>query len=182
LRVEDLEIEAVRYVSQTEMQFTLAATGDLTGKRLRLDNRDGSRVFYYSYGYGVPAAVSGRPLLAATVPFFSGRTRITADFGALPAMTSTQYAAVALLNSGLTDAAVAVALYSPAGELLDASVVSLLAGHRLALELSELFDGVPPPHDASIRVISSRPIHISSLLCDDGTWTVSPTLPADAIR
>jgi hypothetical protein len=182
LRVEDLEIDNVRYVTPTEMRFTLAETGDLTGKRLRLDNRDGSRVFYYSYTYGIPAAVSARPLLAATVPFFSGRTRTTANFGALPSMTSTQYTAVAVLNPGLTAAAVNVALYSPAGALLDASTVTLASGHRFALELSELFGGVPPPHDASIRVTSSQPIHMSRLLCDEGPWTVAPALSIDAIR
>jgi hypothetical protein len=182
LRVENLEIETVRYVSSTEMQFTLAATGDLTGKRLRLDNRDGSRVYYNSYTRGIADVVSRRPLLAATVPLFSGRTRTAAAFGVLPAMTSTQYAAVALLNPGLTNATVTVGLYSPAAALIDTSTVLLQSGHRLALELSELFDGVPPPHDASLRVMSSRPIHVSRLLCDEGAWTVSPALPADAIR
>jgi hypothetical protein len=181
LRVEDAEIAAERAVSPTEMQFTLAETVNMTGKRLRLDNRDGSRVYYYSYTHGVTAATSTSPLLAATVPIFSGRLRTAAVFGALP-LTVNQYAALALLNPGLNGAVVNVALYSSIGTLLDDSSVSLPKGHRLALELSELLGGVPPPSGTWIRVTSSLPIHISRLLCDEGTWTVTPSLPTDATR
>jgi hypothetical protein len=182
LRVEDVEIGSVRFVSDTEMQFTLARTVDMTGKRLRLDNRDGSRVFYYSYTHGISAATSSRALLAATVPIFSGRLRSVAVFGALPPMTVNEYAAVALLNPTLSAADVRITLYSSAGALLDESSVSLPKGHRVALELSELFGGVPPPQGSWIRVSSSRPIHISRLMCDERTWTVTPALASQAAR
>lgn len=181
LRVEDTEIGAVRTVSPTEMQFTLAEAADMTGKRLRIDNRDGSRVFYYSYTYGIPAAVSSRPLLATTVPIFSGKVRSVATFAAWPATTGSQYVALALLNPNLAGAEVTIAVYSPAGALLDWSSVSLNEGHRLALEVSELLDGVAPPAGSSVRVTSSLPIHAFRLLCDESTWTVTPTLATGAI-
>jgi IPT/TIG domain len=72
LRVEDTAITSVRVVSPTEMRFTLVEPTNITGKRLRADNPDGSRVYYFAYTRGVPAAVSTRPLLARTVPIFSG--------------------------------------------------------------------------------------------------------------
>ena len=181
LRVEDAEIAAVRVVSPTEMQFTLVETVNMTGRRLRLDNRDGSRVGHLSYTHGVTAATSTSPLLAATVPIFSGRLRTVAVFGTLPPLTVNQYAALALLNPGLNGAVVNVALYSSIGTRLDDSSVSLPKGHRLALELFELLGGVPPS-GSWIRVTSSQPIHISRLLCDEGTWTVTPSLPADTTR
>ena len=60
------------------------------------------------------------------------------------------------------------------------STRSLQSGYRLALELSELFDGVAPPPGGSVRVTSSLPIQVFGLLCDEGAWTVTPRLPAEA--
>jgi hypothetical protein len=180
LRVEDTNIRAIRLVSPTEMQFTLAERTDMTGKRLRLDNRDGSRVFYYSYTHGIPAAVSSRPLLSTTVPIFSGTTRSVATFGALPPLPAGQYVALALLNPNLAAADVTVAAYSADGALFYWSSLALREGHRLALELSELLDGVSPPEGGWIRVTSSVPLHAARLLCDERAWTVTPALPTGA--
>ena len=176
LRVEDVEITGVRTVSSTEMQFKLTEPANMTGKRLRLDNRDGSRVFYYSYSHGTPAATSTRPLLASTVPIFSGRTRTVSKFGPLPVMTASQYAAVALMNPGAAAADVTIGVYLSDGTLWDWSSLSLGAGQRLSLELSELLHSATPK-GARIRVTSSRPIHAFRLLCDEGAWTATPALP-----
>jgi hypothetical protein len=175
LRVEDTDITGVRAVSSSEMQFKLAESTNMTGKRLRLDNRDGSRVYYYSYTRGIPSVTSSRPLLAATVPIFSGRTRSVATFAPLPAMTASQYMAVALMNPTQADASVSVALYLPDGTLWDWSSLSLGAGHRLALELSEMLHSAAPT-GARIRITSSHPIHASRLFCDEKAWTVTPAL------
>ena len=71
-------------------------------------------------------------------------------------------------------------LHAADGTLLHSSARSLQSGYRLALELSELFDGMTPPPGASVRVISSLPIQVFGLLCDEGAWTVTPWLPAEA--
>jgi hypothetical protein len=177
LRVEDVEIRSVRFVSSTELQFTLAERTNMTGKRLRIDNRDGSRVFYYSYTNGSPAAISTRPLLSATVPLFSGVTRSTATF-AMPAMVPGQYAGLALLNPNLAAVKVTVTAYSSDGATFYSSSLALQQGQHLALEVSEVLDGVTPPQGGVIRVTSSLPVHVSRLLCDDRTWSVTPALPA----
>ena len=180
LWVDNVDITAVHVVSSTEILFTLAQAANMTGARLRVDNPDASRSTYYSYMRGIPAAISGRALLAATAPVFSGTTRSLATIGPLPAMNGAQYAALALQNPNLAGANVTLALYAADGALMQSSSRALENGHRLTLELSELFDGVAPPPGASVRVTSSLPIEAFGLLCDEGTWTVTPRLPAEA--
>ena len=180
LRVEGLSITSVRFVSSTEMRFTLREAANLTAARLRIDNPDLSRAIYYSYMRGIPAATSSRALLSTTHPIFSGTTRSLATVGPLPAMSGMQYAALALQNPGLASANVTVELLASDDTLLHSSTRSLQNGYRLALELSELFDGMVPPPGASVRVVSSSPIQVFGLLCDEGAWTVTPWLPVEA--
>ena len=63
-------------------------------------------------------------------------------------MNALQYAALALQNPNLASANVTMALHAADGTLLHSSARSLQSGYRLALELSELFDGVAPPPGA----------------------------------
>ena len=179
LRVDGVAITGVRFVSSTEMRFTLREAANLTAAKLRIDNPDLSRATYYSYMRGIPAATSSRPLLSTTQPFFSGTTRSLATVGPFSAMNGTQYAALALQNPGLASATVILELLASDDTLLHSSTRSLQGGYRLALELSELFDGMVPPPGASVRVISSLPIQVFGLLCDESAWTVTPLLPAD---
>jgi len=97
-------------------------------------------------------------------------------------MTGDQYAALALLNPRLTSASIAVAAYRRDGTLFRQSALSLGAGRRLALELSEFFDGVSPPAGAAIRVAASQPIAAFSMICDERAHTVNPTLAIEAAR
>ena len=179
LRV-DTAVTAVRVVSSTEIQFTLAQAANMTAARLRVVNANTSTTTYYSYMRGIPAATSGRTLLSTTQPIFSGTTRSLATFGPIPAMNGTQYAALALQNPNLASANVTIGLYAADGTLLHSSLRPLENGYRLTLELSELFDGVAPPPGASVRVTSSLPIEVFGLLCDEGRWTVTPRLPTEA--
>ena len=180
LRVDGLSIGSVRFVSSTEMRFTLREGANLTAARLRIDNPDFSRATYYSYMRGIPAATSSRTLLSATEPLFSGTTRSVATLGPFPAMNGMQYAAMALQNPGLASVTVTAELLAPDETLLHSSTRSLPNGYQLALELSELFDGVVAPPGASVRVISSSPIQVFGILCDEETWTVTPWLPIEA--
>jgi hypothetical protein len=180
VRLDDIDITAERFVSSTEMRFTLAEAANMTAARVRVDNPDGSRSIYYSYMHGIPAATSSRALLSTTQPIFSGTTRSMATVGPIPATNSTQYFALALQNPTLVAANVAIELYAPDGTLLQSSVRSLGAGYRLMLELSEIFDGVAPPRGAHVRVTSSSPIATFGLFCDEAAWTLTPSLPIEA--
>jgi hypothetical protein len=152
----------------------------MTGQRLRVDNPDDSRSTYYSYTRGIPAATSSRLLLASAEPIFSGRTRVLSTLGPVPDMTSTQYFAVALQNPNVPGATVTIGLYAADGTLLHSVERSLNGGYRLALEVSELLDGVAPPAGASVQVTSSGPISVFGLLCDDAGGTATPVLPIEA--
>jgi hypothetical protein len=180
VRVDDVAITSVRFVSPTEMRFTLAEATNMTAARVKVVNPDSSTSIYYSYLRGIPAATSSRTLLSMTRPIFSGTTRSLSTFGPIPALTGAQYAALALQNPNLTTAYAIVLLYAEDGSLIHWSVRALRSGHRLTLELSELFDGVAPPPGASVRVYSTAPVEMFGLLCDEEAWTVTPRLPAEA--
>jgi len=180
LRVENIAVGGVRVVSSTEIQFTLREAVNMTGQRLRVDNPDQSRSIYYSYLRGIPAAKSGRALLATTYPIFSGTARSLSTVGPIPALTGAQYAGLAVQNPNLTDVDVTFALYAADGTFLYSSSRSLASGSKLALETSELLDGVVPPAAATVQVISSLPIEVFGVVCDEGAWTVMPVLPLEA--
>jgi hypothetical protein len=180
LKVDDIGVGSVRVVSSTEIRFTLREPVNMTAQRLRVDNPDGSRSTFYSHMRGIPAATSVRTLLSETYPIFSGTARVQSTLGPIPAMNALEYSALALQNPNVTSATVTVALYAADGALLHSSTRSLKNGYRLALELSELLDGVMPSAGAFVRVTSSLPIEVFGLLCDEGTWTVTPRLPIEA--
>ncbi len=181
LRVDDVETRSVRFVSSTEMRFTLAETAQLRGVRLRAENSD-FRSEYYSYMRGTTTTVSSRALLAATEPIFSVTPRAAATLGPFPLSGESQYAGLALQNPTPGDVAVGIQLYDRGGALLYRSSRTLARQQRLALELSELLNGVRPPSGSSVAVSASAPIDVIGLLCDDESWTVSPLLPLEARR
>lgn len=167
-------------VTPTEIRFALPESMNLAGAELRIDAAS-ERVFYYSYLRGTPAATSRRPLLSKIVPIFSGVTRSEATFGPIFALRAPrdEYAALALQNPNLDPADVTLDVLAADGTLVESSAHSLAAGHRLVLEVSELFDGVRPvrpPRGGSVRVASSLPIEAFGLIVDERTGTVTPHL------
>ena len=131
---------------------------------------------------GITSTVSSRALLAATEPIFSVTPRAVATLGPFPSSNESQYAALALQNPTPGDVTVGIALYDAGGALVYQSARTLESQHRLAMELSELLDGVTPPPGSSVVVSASAPIDAIGLLCDEGSWTVSPSLPLEARR
>jgi hypothetical protein len=180
LRVNDIATSAVRLVSQNEMQFTLAQATQLRGVRLRADD-PANRDTYYAYMRGITSTVSSRTLLAATYPIFAVTPRAVATLGPLPSLSANQYAGVALQNPNATNVSVGIALYE-GGALTHRAVRTLQGRQRLAMEISELLDGVAPSPGSSVVVSASAPIDAIGLLCDEGSWTVSPSLPLESQR
>jgi hypothetical protein len=181
LRVDNVATGAVRLISPNEMQFTLAQATQMRGVRLRAENPD-FRSTYYAYMRGITSTVSSRTLLAATEPIFSATPRAVATLGPFPSLSENQYAGLGLQNQGPGDVTIGIALYDAGGALLYQSARTLESQHRLAMELSELLDGVTPSPGSSVVVSASAPIDAIGLLCDEGSWTVSPSLPREARR
>jgi hypothetical protein len=181
LRVNDAGVRTFSVVSPSEIQFVLSQPTEISGLKITVSGQINS-VTYYAYMRGITAAVSARTLLAMTEPIFSVAQRTTATFGPIAPLAGNQYAALALQNPTLNDVAIAVALIAQDGTPLHQSTLTLAARNRVALELSELLDGVAPPANASVVVTASAPIDAIALLCDEGAWTIAPMLPLEARR
>jgi hypothetical protein len=178
LNVNDTLIGGVRLVSPTEMQFVLLQPTEIRGLRITASGKNS--VTYYAYMRGLTSHVSSRALLAQVEPIFSTAQRTVATIAPALSMSGSQYEAVALQNPNLTDVIVGLSLHAADGTVLYETSRTLSARERLALEASELLDGVAPPAGATIAVTASQPIDAFSLLCDEATGTVIPALPLEA--
>lgn len=179
LRVNDAGVKTFTVVSAGEIQFPLTQATEMRGLRITVQGQTNSST-YYVYMRGITAAVSSRTLLAMVEPIFNTVARTTATFAPIPALNGAQYGALAMQNPAFDAVTVKVAMVAPDGTPLHESSLTLAGRHRLALELSELLDGVPPPAGASIVVTATSPIDVISLLCDEAAWSVSPSLPVEA--
>lgn len=166
------------FVSPTEMRFTLLAPAEMRGMRIRASNPE-NQTTYYAYMRGITSKVSRRALLSMTEPIFGTAQRTFATLGPFASLRSHQYEAIALQNPNLSDVRVTLSLYDRHGSLDDRSSVVLGARHRLALSVSELLDG--DVSAGSVVVVSAPlPIDAISLVCDEGSWSVAPSLPREA--
>ena len=179
LKVHDTVMAAHRVVSPTEMQFVLAQPTEIRGLRIVASGATNS-VTYSAYLRGITSHVSARALLATTEPIFSVAQRARATLAPALPMSGSQYQAVALQNPNLVGVTVRLSLHAANGTVVHDTVRTLAARERLALEASELLDGIVPPAGSTIVVTASRPIDAFSLLCDEGAATVIPILPLEA--
>jgi hypothetical protein len=179
LRVNGAPVSKSSFVSSTELRFQLLATSDVRGLRIVARGANNS-VTYYSYMRGIRSIVSARTLLAATEPIFSVNPRTVATFGPSGRLSGDQYMALALQNPNMAAVTVHVSLYAANGKRVHRAKRTLESRHRLALTLSELLDGITPAGDMRVVVSASAPIDAFSLLCDEGTSTVSPILPLES--
>ena len=181
VKLNDTRMAAAQVVSPTEIQFALTQATNMAGAAVRVDDSDDESTTYYAYLRGVADATSLRPLLARTMPVFSGVARPVATFGPIPYVTPTyQYAALALQNPNLQPASMTLVLSASNGAVLKVATRTLPAGHRLALEISEIFGGTRPTAMSSVRVLSSLPVQMFGMVIDDRIRTITPLLPREA--
>jgi hypothetical protein len=178
LKVNDTPIGDVRLVNATEMQFALLLPTEIRGLRITATGKNS--VTYYAYMRGLTARVSARTLLAKVEPIFSTAQRTVATIAPALSMSGSQYEAVALQNPNLGAVTVGLSLHAADGTVLYETSRTMSARERLALEASELLDGIAPPAGATIVVTASQPIDAFSLLCDEAAQTVMPALPLEA--
>ena len=174
VQLNNIKFSSVQVVSSQEIQFTLAADTDMTGKKIQVVNPDGSQDTYFSYLRGVPMGNSNRPLLAFALPIFSAVTHSWAVFGPMAPANSSQFTGLALQNPNLTPASVTVALYSPVNKLLGDSTFSVPSGNRMMRETSELTQGATPVAGSYVVVTSSLPVQAFGFWADDVSGTVNP--------
>ena len=181
LRINDAGIRVFSIVSPNELRFTLTQATQMRGLKITIQNPENTDT-YYSYMRGLVSTVSSRTLLAATEPIFSLAPRTVSTFPAAGSLLGSQYQAVALQNPTFAAVDVNVLLYAADGTLIMQEARTLASQERLALEASELLSGVAPFDGSYIVVTASAPIDAIGLLCDEGTWTVAPSLPLESPR
>jgi hypothetical protein len=174
------KIGPVQFVSPYEIQFTIAESTDMTGKRIEVTNPDGSRDVYFSYLRGIPALISARPLLQRSEPAFSGWTYSQATFGPLVPDTGDHYAALALQNPGLQPVIIELQLYTAAGEAAGNATLTLASGARILAELSEVMGGLSAPPGGYVGVRATTPIQAFGVIGDESQGTTTTLLPVRA--
>jgi hypothetical protein len=180
VKLNGTRMDAAQVVSPTEIQFALTQATNMAGAALRVDDSEDESTTYYAYLRGIPAATSVRPLLARTMPVFSGVARPVATVS-IPYLTPIyQYAALAVQNPNLQPASMTLVLSASNGAILKVATRTLPAGHRFALEISEIFGGTRPLPMSPVRVHSSVPVQMFGMVIDDRIRTITPRLPIEA--
>ena len=180
VKLNDTRMEAAQVVSPTEIRFALTQATDMAGAKVRVDDSDDESTTYYAYLRGISAATSTKPLLARTMPVFSGVARPVATV-TIPYLTPIyQYGALAVQNPNLQPASMTLVLSASNGAILKVATRTLPAGHRFALEIAEIFGGTRPLPMSSVRVLSSVPVQMFGMVIDDRIRTITPRLPVEA--
>lgn len=165
---------SIQVVSSQEIQIVLAASTDMTGKKIQVVNPDGSQDTYFSYLRGTPWGQSSRPLLSSAIPIFSSMTHSQATFASAGFSSTTQFSGVAVQNPSLEPATVVFTLHSADGTPLGNSTVVLPSGYRMMRETSELAQGVVPPPGSYLTIAADHSIQMFGFLADDSLGTVLP--------
>lgn len=174
--INEAIIATSTYISPNEIDVTLGAALDMTGKRVRIvDSISNEKVTYYSYQRYTSLGKSTHPLVAATYPLFSTLTYAQAYFK--PVLTGSQFAGVSLQNPTASTVTAIMILSASDGTLLGSKTVSIPANNRLTRDLSEVFPGLAVT-GTSLQVTASAPIQMLGLLGDDSLGTVDPVIPS----
>jgi len=119
LSVDGVSVASVQFVSSQQMNFTLAAPAELTGKRVHVQNPDGSQVDYFASFRPVPADSATQQLLSSGEIIFPLRTWTNATCslsGGSVAFQNTTSAPVSVTMNGSTGNAVSFTV--PAAAIL----------------------------------------------------------------
>jgi hypothetical protein len=176
--VDDVLVSSVRFVSDTELEATIAEPADMYGRKVRVRNPGLAPATFQAYLRAAWLPPSARPLLAATDPIFSPRTFSSATF--TNSAAAGQFLALAMQNPGDVSASVTVELHSAAAGPIASAGLTLPPKTRISREVTELFGATAVPADGSLVVGSSVPVQMLGLIGDDAAGSVAPLTPAVA--
>jgi hypothetical protein len=177
VQINEAKIFKQTVVSSSEIDVILAASVNMTSKRVRVVNKStNENTTYYSYQRTTAMGKSKHALIAATVPLFAQTTWTTAFFR--PVLNGSQFSAIALANLTSQTAKVVLQLFGSDGTLLKSHAVQIQPSKRFSRDLAELFVGVTAGSGTSLKVTSATPISMLGLLGDDTLGTVDPVDPS----
>ena len=176
--VNEVKAKDFRYVSPTEIDFTMTSSGDLTGARftLRGQNKDPD-VTYFSYLRAVAVGSSSRALLNGSHPLYPTQLLTSAGI-AVPAVGLNGFVGIALRNSSAVASDVQLELVSSGGSSLGKANVNIPSGGQYMRTVQELFGSAPA--GASVKVTTSVAIQALGLNGDDTSGVVTAFLPGPA--
>ncbi len=176
--VNEAKAKDFRFISPTEIDFTMTASGDLTGAHfvLRGQNKDPDGT-YFSYLRAVAVGSSSRALLNGCHPLYPTQLLTSAGI-AVPATGLNGFIGVALRNSSFVASDVQLELVSSAGASLGKVSVNIPSGGQYMRTVQELFGSAPT--GASVKVTTSVAIQALGLNGDDTTGAVTAFLPGPA--
>jgi len=175
VQVDTLNPPTAQFVSSTEIDLKLTQPMDMQGARIRVTNKDGSQVTYFSYLRATtPLGNSSRGLLPFTVPIFSTAAAGGILSSSQPSAPAGSYLGLALQNANQSAVRVSLDLLSANGQVLNQAPVLLPSGARYVREMAELFGLATVPPGSGVRVTPDVPIQMLGLIGDDVASTVTP--------
>jgi hypothetical protein len=176
VRIKEINLSRVTYVSPTEMDVIVAAPVAMQGQEIIAQNQDGTSAVYYSFQRTTLLGHSASDLFNSTLPLFENRFWTSAAFF-LPADTPTTYSGLAVQNLQSAAASIRVSLIASNGDPLAKRVLSLATNRRLVRRLTDLIS-IPPPPGSRWLVQSNLPVQMLGLNGDTIAGTVAPVLPS----
>ena len=155
------------------MDVVMPHAAQMDGVRVRVRNKGGAVVSYFSYLRTQPVGTSLNALVAECYPLFSRQTFTSATLNWNHSANT--FTALALQNPGAVAGQASVEMLSAGNHVLGSITIPLPAVSRITRDLAELF-----PQGAgtavSVRITSAQPIQVLGLLGDDATSNVVPVL------
>jgi hypothetical protein len=171
VRFGEVSLSQVRVISPSRIDVVLGSPASMHGMRIRIENKRGPRIEYFSYQRTSRSGTSNHPVLHDTMPLFPPVSVRTATIAAAGGATG-----LALQNLQSSTATVTAALFASDGVRQLATVrLSVPPSRFMVQELSEVFQMSYVP-GAIVRVNSTTPIQAMGVSVDPAGHA-APLLP-----
>jgi len=171
VRFGEVALSRVRVVSSSQIDVVLAEPASMHGMRIRVENKRGPRITYFSYQPTSRSGVSNDPVLQAAMPLFPPVSVRSATIVAAAGATG-----LALQNLQSSTAIVTASLFAADGvRRLATAQLTVPASRFRVQELSEVFQMSYFP-GSIVRVASVTPIQAMGVAVDP-SGRATPILP-----
>jgi hypothetical protein len=161
VRFREVALSQVRVISSSRIDVVLAGPASMHGMRIRVENKRGPRIEYFSYQPTSRSGVSNHAVLQATMPLFPPVSVRSATITAAGGATG-----LALQNLQSSTATVTADLFASDGVSRLATVrVSVPSNRFLVQELSEVFQ-MSYGAGSIVKISSATPIQAMGVSVD----------------
>lgn len=161
-------------ISSNDIAVTLKETTRLDAQWFSVQNPDRTTVVYYAYLRGTYTTSPSKDILKTGEYAFPLTTHAIATLPAAPALSATQFTAIALQNPNPGPAAVTLTLNS--GGVTTSVLRVLNSGERVVDTVSQLLGVTVQPGDI-VSLTSTAAIQIMGITGDETAQTLAPFIP-----